>query len=299
MKTVNNITQMYRSHLEPVDHLVLNLEMILAVSGMVFLLLNAVTFRYQGIQFISFHCLLSTPVLLFLILISRFLENVAPKCQLILKSYCLFALAIISVLILLDGVQLTPFPSIDNFLAHADSNLKLNERIIENWTITHPLLRQILKFAYHSVTAQWLLMPLILSFSRQRQKINLYLVASLLAFLFGSGMYYFFPSLGPATLPDGQHPVPASLVEAMVVFPTFHVMLATINIIIWRRACIVYFVPIFLINFTAVFATLLLGWNYGVHIALGVIMAVVAFGLAKRLLSSEQKAYLTAIPAPP
>jgi PAP2 superfamily len=295
MKTVSSITQIYRSHLEPMDHLVLNLEMILAFSGLVFLALNAVTFRYSGIHFISFHGFLWAPIPFFFVLFSRTWKSITPKYYFILKSYSLYALAIISLLILLDGVQLTPFPTIDGFLAQADTNFKINEKIMENWTITHPLLRHLLKLAYHSVTAQWLLMPLILYFSRQQCRFNLYLVASLMAFLLGSAIYYFFPSLSPTFLPDRQHLVPVTFEQAMMVFPTFHVMLAIINITIWRRSSIGYFMPMLLINLAAVFATLLLGWNYGVHILLGVIMAFFAFYFAKRLLVTEKISYLTTV----
>ena len=101
------------------DQLVINMEIALIVAGVICVLLNAVTFQYQGDHYLSLNWLWATPALLVIAL---------TQTGYLLKSYSLYFLAFFAFLVLLNGIQYTPFPTIDPLLAKADSALNISEK---------------------------------------------------------------------------------------------------------------------------------------------------------------------------
>ncbi len=287
------------------DHLILNLEMVLVLVGFFFIALNAVTFRYIGDQYLSLGWIWWTPLCLAIILFSPVYFKIIPKWVFLLKSYCWYFLGIFAFLVMLDGVQYTPFPTVDAFLGDADRALKIKDMLLMNWAYAHPILLIVLKIAYQSVVAQWLLMPLLLFFwgkkQDQREPLQFYLVTSLLAFLIGAATYYFFPRVGPASIYSDTHFNRAQIDTVLnfkqihqylmittfdggiLAFPSFHVLWSVITIYIWRKASLGFFAPLLLLNLMAIGATLFLGWNYAIDIAFGVVIGFVAICFAKSL----------------
>jgi PAP2 superfamily len=296
------ISSLYQKNLDPVDHLVLHLEATLILSGFVCIVLNAVTFRYSGNHYISLNWMWMAPLLLGMAFFASLRLKKFPAVAFLLKSYSLYFLAFFAFLVLLDGVQYTPFPTVDMFLSAADRTLLINETSLIDWSYAHPLLLIILKFAYHSVVAQWLVTPLLLFILRQKEQFYVYLTISLLAYLIGAAIYYFFPTVGPAGIFHDSHFSRAQIDTVlnfreihqylmvttmdggMIAFPSFHVLWSVITVYALRSSPKPFFMLLLILNVIAIIATLLLGWNYAVDISCGILVGVLAIFLGNRLI---------------
>ncbi len=291
-------------NLELTDRLVLNLEMALIFSGSIGIILNAVTFRYNGDKFLSENWFWLVPLLIFGVFFSSKYVRQFPGPAYFLKSYSLNFLAFFAFLVMIDGVQFTPFPTIDSVLSLTDHALHIEETTLMNWVYAHSFLLLTLKITYKSLVLQWLLIPLILFITGQKERFPIYLIISLLAYLFGAGVYYFFPSLGPASIYSNKHFSREQLElvlnfkeihqylmvtpfeGGMIAFPSFHVLWSVIIIYILKNSHRLLFSLILALNGLAILATLFLGWDYAGDIICGVAVGFVAIYLGKRLLKN-------------
>lgn len=298
--------QLFSLKLESTDRLVLNLEIALILSGLIGVVLNAVTFRYNGDKYLSANWLWLVPLLIFGLWFSVKQVRQFPGLAYLLKSYSLYFLTFFAFLVMLDGVQFTPFPPIDSFLSSADHVFHIEETSLLNWVYAHYFLLLTLKITYKSLVVQWLLMPLILFCTDQKKQFPIYLIISLLACLIGAGVYYFFPSIGPASIYSNEHFTREQLETVlnfkeihhylmvttfdggMIAFPSFHVLWSVITIYILRHSNRILFTLILALNGIAILSTLLLGWNYTIDIICGVAVACTAIYFGKRLLRNLQ-----------
>ena len=268
----------YRQHFHSGDQLVFNLEAGLIGLGVLLILLNIITFQFKGNHYLSVNWMWLCPLLLVSFFCSKKYLNNFPNLALMVKNYSLYFLAFFSFLVLLDGVQYTPFPPIDHFLSFMDQSMRVKETQLIDWTYAHPLLVSTLHLAYHSVVLQWLFMPFILFCINKQQWFNFYLIATLLGFLLGALVYYFFPSVGPAAIFSDVHFNQAQIDRVvnfkeihhylmvktmgggeMIIFPSFHVLWAVINLYFLRKAPAFLSVPLILINVAAIIGTLFVG----------------------------------------
>lgn len=299
-----SISGLYQKYTNQADHLVLNLEIALILSGLVCILLNAITFKYSGDHYLSFNWLWTVPLLV-TGFFSTHLFKLSPNAAFLIRSYSLYFLAFFAFLVMLNGVQYTPFPTMDHFVATADRALHVQETALIDWAYVHPYVLNVLQICYKSVVIQWLLMPLLLFWLKQKNQFYFYLTASLLAYLMGTGIYYFFPTLGPASIFSDAHFTQSQLDTVinfkeihqylmvttfdggMIAFPSFHVLWSVIIIFTLRKTPAILWAPVLLLNVTAIVATLFLGWNYAVDIACGIVVAGVAIKMARRMLLSR------------
>lgn len=294
------ISGLCQKYLDKNDHLVINLEIALVLAGFTCILLNAITFRYSGDHYLSFNWLWAAPALLVITFFSTSWFKMTPNTTYLLKSYSMYFLAFFAFLVMLDGVQYTPFPTVDHLLGAADRALRVKEPALMDWTYTHPLLLSGLQLAYHSMFIQWLFMPLLLLAGGVKNEFQRYLATALLAYLLGAGIYYFFPTVGPAGIFSDPHfnriqldtvlnfkqihqyLMVTTFDGGMIAFPSFHVLWAVISIYTLRRASKILFIPILAVNAAAVAATLFLGWNYAVDILCGFLVGGFAIYLARQ-----------------
>jgi PAP2 superfamily protein len=299
------ITGFYQKHFGEADNLILNLELILALFGYVFILLNAVTFQYRGVHFLSYHWTWVAPALFGTALFSNSWFKMNPNLSFILKSYCFYILGLFAFASIIEGIQYTPFPTVDHLMSAADQALQIQETVILSWVNVHPILLTVLRVTYHSIVLQWLLAPALLFFLLGKRQVYLFLVISLLAYAIGAGIYYFFPSVGPASIYNDplfsqwqldavtnfkqvhQYLFITNFDEPIEFCHSFHTLFAVVAIFIYRKAPIAIFAPILLLNVTAIVATLCLGWSYGIDIATSILVACIAIYCGKRLLHSR------------
>jgi hypothetical protein len=303
------ISGLYQKYFDYSDHLVLNLETALIFSGLICIILNALTFQYQGEDYLSLNWLWVAPALLVIVFFAASKLQNFPKIAYLIKSYSLYFLAFFAFLVLLEGVQYTPFPAVDAFLGAADQTLGIKETQLIDWAYGHPLLLHALQLAYRSIVVQWLLMPLLIFVWGKNEQFNLYLIASLLAYLMGAVIYYFFPTVGPAGIFNDAHFSRAQLDlvinfkeihqylmvttfdGGMIAFPSFHVLWSVISIFAFRHFAKLLFIPILVLNIVAIIATLFLGWNYLVDITCGVLVGLAAIYFARRLMRKPISQY--------
>src|SRR5690349_14856421 len=98
------------------DSLILRLGAALIIAGLIGILLNAVTFRFSGKLYCSYHWLWGMPTLVVVRLLATTYLHHLPNLAFLLKSYSLYFLALFAFLVMLTGVQYTPFPIIDSYL---------------------------------------------------------------------------------------------------------------------------------------------------------------------------------------
>ncbi len=298
-----------KNYLEREDILTLNMEAALVFSGLLFMLLNAVTFQYKGDHYLSLKWMWLAPLALAIIYFVPSWLKIKSDVSFLLKSYCFYFLSFCAFLFLLNGVQYTPFPTIDAYLGTADQVLHIKETRLMDWTYAHPVLLKVLQFSYHSVMLQWLLMPLIMFLLKEKKRFYFYLIASLVAYLLGAFIYYFFPSIGPASIFSDPHfnriqldtvlnykeihqyLMVTTFDGGMIAFPSFHVLWSVITVYTLATTRKLIFIPALIFNLIATVATLFLGWNYAVDILCGMGVAFLAIYLANRLISKLNQPY--------
>jgi PAP2 superfamily len=281
------ITVFDQKYFTATDRLMLNLVAILAVSGLVCILLNAVTFRYHGYFSLSWSkfglgmlccgCLFAMSIWF----------KMPAAIAFLLKSYAWYFAAFLGFLVMLDGVQYTPFPAMDLFLTSLDHALHLHETALREWTSLHPILLSMLRLTYYSVPVQWVLMPLLLVLAHRREQIYFYLTASLVAYLLGVGIYYFFPTVGALSVPMG-HLLDPAVNGGIIAFPSFHVLWSVIIVYTMRHTPTLFFAPILTLNLMSVAATLCLGGEYAIDVLCGIFVGAVATYTASQLNRKQQ-----------
>ncbi|MBA2656864.1 MAG: phosphatase PAP2 family protein [Tatlockia sp.] len=178
-----------------------------------------------------------------------------------------------------NAVQFAPFRPIDKSLILIDQALGIHLDKIIGWTLNKPSLKDILVLSYDSLPMQMTYLPLLLIFCRQfyylREYYSLLLITTLLGFLF----YYFWPTLGPASVfnspyfSNAQHAtgikfieihskiVPSTQEGGMIAMPSFHMIWALLGLNLSRCSTLI-FIPLLILNVLLISSCILLGWHY-------------------------------------
>jgi len=263
---------------------------------LLFLLINAAAFHFTGISYFPRE---STPLIclgLQFAYFDRIYNHVSPRTGFIIRSAAFYGLANIALALFVSGLQLTPFPPIDEALQRWDHALHFDTAAAIAWTAAHPLLRRFLDWCYMSTDVLVALAPLAAGFAFDKKRMRVYLFAFAYANLIGGLFYYFFPSSGPATVYRSpyfayiqqltsakfywvHHGLPVTTMwGGMIAFPSFHVMWAVIT----TYAALPYrklFWGVAVLNVLVILSTVLLGWHYLVDVPAGIALAGVSLYL--------------------
>lgn len=190
-----------------------------------------------------------------------------------------FYLVIAALAFATNVVQLTPFPPIDRAIITVENFLGFNLTRVVAWSLHYPLLRALLGLCYDTLPYQLSILPLVIIAAGAYNKIRLFETRLLLSAIIGFTIYYFFPTIGPATAL--QSPVFASQQFAtglkffqihhyqnvttmdggMIAMPSFHA--------IWAWYCLelvkgwpIALILLSTINFLLILACVFLGWHY-------------------------------------
>jgi len=195
------------------------------------------------------------------------------------RDFTFFSFALLMGTLAVNACQLSPFPTIDPFLAKIEF-LPLTHYMI--WLKSHPIFYHILSAIYNSLNFILIITPFIayalgpkifFSFCR------FFLVGCMLGF----SIYYFFPSCGPASVYPPQyflieqhanhtkfweihHGIKASTeAGGLIAFPSFHVIWAWSCIRIFFGYKLIFAVYLIWFLLTCV-STVLLGWHYSIDV---------------------------------
>jgi hypothetical protein len=207
----------------------------------------------------------------------------------------LYFIAVLSVLAFASGAaQLTPFTPVDGQIIALESGLGIH---VQNWVSflnQFPFIKSLLILIYESLPYQMSLIPLGLIAIGSFDTLRVYYFLLLFTALVGFSIYYFFPTLAPASVLRGtefmpeqfatglkfyqihHHIPPTTDAGGLIAFPSFHVIWALLCVYLlkdWR----IPFVALAVVNFFLVASCVLLGWHYVLDVAGGLVLCSLGF----------------------
>lgn len=196
-----------------------------------------------------------------------------------LKQATIYSLIIVLVLFGTSAVQYTPFHPVDKKIIEIERLLHLDLRSAIAWLSMNRTMKVIANAIYESLSYQLLFIPIGVLLLRKYQVLYQFYFLALLTWLIGSLIYYFFPTMGPASVIDSPFFVeaqrdtglkfwqlhhyiqPVTAEGGMIAMPSFHVIWAWLCVFLVRSWPIVFALLGF-INLTLVAACVFLGWHY-------------------------------------
>lgn len=199
---------------------------------------------------------------------------------------------IYSMFLTCGSAMLTPSTHLLNYqLLQWDLALGFNQLPLVVWASKHDILHSILQFGYGSWGYQLALVCPVLALCKQYQQIRQWTLGGILAILIVATIYYFFPSLPPASVYPEYH-FDSGCYECinrfyllhsyqrfaftqcgLIVFPSCHVIYALFTTWAFRNIKWILW-PVIVLNVILIASTLLLG----MHFLVDVLGAVVVFG---------------------
>lgn len=219
------------------------------------------------------------------------------KERLITKSVkeLLYFLGIMSLIALATNVvQLTPFEAIDQSIVNFESWLGINTAAILEWTAAHSYFKTLLGIIYDSLPYQMSFLPVMIIFLGRFNLIRDYYFLLLFTTLIGFCIYYFFPTMAPASIINSplfsneeiatglkflqihHHQLATTNEGGLIAMPSFHTIWALLCVYLlkeWTIACLL----LLCINLLLISSCVLLGWHYCSDVVAGIILLAVAF----------------------
>lgn len=271
--------------------------------------INELIYQYPGNNYFPENIAL-IPITLFLIKLGLWLSVEKNSIYHQASNELIFFMVVMSVIAFAsNAIQLTPFPPIDSKIIFLESMLDVHLTTLMEWTNSLPAFKRVLIYVYDSLPYQMSLLPLTLIVAGRFTTLKEYYFLILVTALLGFTLYYFFPTIAPASsiqsplFSQGQfatgikfneihhHQYPSTIDGGLIAFPSFHV--------IWALLCL-YLVkdwPILLtilsINNSLLIAScVLLGWHYPTDVIASLIVVFLSYLLMSRyrdLLQSHAK----------
>lgn len=283
MQLSHSIKRFYDRFVTQDDRFILIFMFIGLSFGLLCLAANALIYQYPGNFYLPTFWLEMAPAVLIMLLFSMRVKDLAPRPAYVIRSYSLYFFIAIVEVVLMMGIQYTPFPTIDHHLAHMDQALGINTPAILDWTHNHEWFKKLMWFGYHSWVYQLMIIPLVLALLMDKEGVNIYLLGGLIGLVIGTMTYYFFPTAGPTLIFQSpyfetvQHAtslkfyqihhyqVPTTYDGGMIAFPSFHVFGAILSTYACKNKKWLFY-PLILLNTVLILATVFLGWHYLVDV---------------------------------
>ncbi|MGH6709896.1 MAG: phosphatase PAP2 family protein [Bradyrhizobium sp.] len=215
------------------------------------------------------------------------------------------------------SAQRIALPLQDHLFAAADQALGMNWFDVVHWVDHRPAVHAVLKFAYHTMSAQIVLPVVILALAGRTDDLRKYLLGFAIALTVTIIIAAFLPAASPIALADqstfhvlrftGATPldhlmhlrsaeptVIAGRLAGIISFPSFHATVAILTPLTLSRYRGLFFV-LLILNTIMLASTITEGAHYAIDIPAGCAIAVLAFLLAKRLAAARDD---SSIPVP-
>jgi hypothetical protein len=265
-------------------------------SSLVIFSINCTIYHFPGNNYFpeNVPLLIVILVLFYLGLRLLFPTNSKPCLigQELLYFFCIMALIALAT----NAVQLTPFTPIDHYIVLLEEKLHIDMARIVDWTSQYPDFKNILGFIYDSLTYQMSVIPLLVLLSCRFYLLREYYFLLLCTTFFGFSVYYFFPTIAPASMFQSasfsadqlatglkfqqiHHLIPPTTNEGgLIALPSFHVIWAVLCVYLvreWKIICI----PLAALNLSLIASCVLLGWHYPTDLIGSVIILWFSFYL--------------------
>jgi hypothetical protein len=256
------------------------------------LYVNLTYYHFPGNEYIPQLSILSTCIIFFLVAIGLKLqfdyENYFSR------AFKELSMGLLIFTVIIGGagiIQFTPYAPIDSLLVQSDQLLHVNVNSLVTWLHAWPTLKSILEVVYEGLCLELIAIPLLLILLRRYALLYQYYTLMFVSAIIGYGLYYFFPTIAPASIFGGefftadQHATgvkfyelhhylqPSTQEGGLISFPSFHVIWAWFLVYLvrcWRSL----FIVLSCWNSVLVLSCVLLGWHYAVDVlgSIGVIL---------------------------
>lgn len=259
-------------------------------------LINFCFYSYSGNNYFPTNAPLIVLILLLAILGSRLQYDKNGRLVETLQEIFYFFLVFSVIAFATNAIQLTPYQPIDKQLIDLDKMLAFDLTPFVAWTAKHPYWHYLLGIIYDSLNWQMSLLPLSIILARKTQAIREYYCLLLLTTLFGFSVYYFLPTMGPASWLHSayffkeqyatgikfneihQH-LPISTNEGgLIAMPSFHTIWAWLCLYLVRGWRLIFYL-LLPINLLLIASCVLLGWHYCVDLIGSLVMLLPAHAI--------------------
>ncbi|PHQ79223.1 MAG: hypothetical protein COB66_07285 [Coxiella sp. (in: Bacteria)] len=302
MKSVLNILKVfYYQKLTKEAKLMYALTGLMFVLGLGMMIINDLTYHYGSIlYFTSPWQRIIAPLLLLSGLVVYFQDIVSERLSLVIFTFTMYCLSLAAGLMLTQGIETTPFPTIDPWLLHADQVLGFNQTALMNFVYTHAWLKQIFIYGYNSLIPELTVLPLAMALMLRNRSVKVFLFAMLFSYPLGTLIFYFFPTTAPASVIHNihftfqehdtfikfyqmHHHMKITTTDGgLIAFPSFHVIWGVLLIYLARdKKWLLY--PLLLWNSVLIGSTMALGWHYLIDVIAGITIAGSCLYLGERV----------------
>ncbi|GEM_PF-1655663 len=302
------LIQFYQQQCSPFDKIFYKTQLASLLLSGLFILINSLFTHYIGVPYAKWQFFLVLPFLCGLSAITISIQEESPYLYNIVHSYSQYWVFLIINTLLLQGIQYTPFATIDHTLVHFDQSLHFNTVNWLQWTHNNDL-AGLLNFFYNLIHYELFFLPGILLFFITRYRFERFLLAFALATIFSEVIYYFFPTTAPASMfssplfpPTAEqtfikfnavhqaltYPYPSGT-GGLIAFPSLHVIVGVmfIYLCIDKRWLLSF---IGTANTLLILSTILLGWHYLVDVLAAIIISIICIVVAhKWIRHADQK----------
>lgn len=305
------VTNNRSASLDPIERIILSISLAGFVLFCLILWLNPIHYAYRHLL-ADIHLFVWVAYLNVMLLCSICMrKSIAPIAGEFLVTLFLTLIALSIGLALEGPLLLTPFAPIDHMLAIWDAHLGIHTTHIMAWIHQpnhnwHHMLVPLLQTAYASLTPIMILTPLFLHYTQHNtQRSRLYLLATMLGGLIASFIYFFWPTTAPITvLPSPYYNIDANQLlhrfilihhnlpfthtsgAGLIAFPSCHVLWTCILIFTyWHRPILRWMM--LMLGCLIIWATMALGYHYGVDVIAGMLIAVLSHGIARQIIKAK------------
>ena len=271
------------------------LSVMILIASIIMFGLNHYYFRYPGLFYFD-PAFLSCA--LFLMMVRFGLKLQFNLCHdntwiKMLGEAAIYSMTIVLILFATSAVQYTPFHPVDRKIVGAEQLLHLDLKSAIAWLNQNNQLKEIANDIYFSLSYQLLFIPLGVLLMRQYDALHQFYFLVLLTWLIGSLIYYFFPTMGPASVIDSPYFIhaqrdtglkfwqlhhyiqPVTADGGMIAMPSFHVIWAWLCV--WLvRSWPTVFVLMIAMNSILIVSCVFLGWHYFLDVIGSVLTVLLA-----------------------
>lgn len=251
------------------------------IFSFIMLAINSFWTRYPGAVYL-WPSLIEFLVIIFLIqygLQIQFVHFRHSEMYKMLKLFNIYCSIVVLIMLTTSAIQYTPFKPIDRNIVQLEHLLHLDISAAMAWTHSNTTLAFIASTIYNSLGMQVFILPLLVILAREYELLYEFYFLILVSWIIGFSFYYFFPTMGPASVIDSpffnsfqrttglkfwqiHHYIqPTNIEGGMIAMPSYHV--------IWGWLCVhllriwpVAFTLLLIIYLLMVISCVFLGWHY-------------------------------------
>lgn len=254
---------------------------VIIVASIVMFNVNKYWYRFPGLFYFE-PSFLGLSILLYVIRLGLKLQfGLSDDVVLLkmMKEMSVYTFMIVLIIFATSAIQYTPFTPIDKKILMVEHYLHLDLKASIAWLSAQNHVKAISAVIYNSVCYQVLIFPLLVILYQRYDVMYEFYFLVLVSWIIGSMVYYFLPTMGPASVIDSPYFIeaqratglkfwqlhhyiqPVTEEGGMIAMPSFHVIWAWLCVYLMRPWPIMFWL-LFVLNSVVAASCILLGWHY-------------------------------------